>query len=109
MVITEYDPARSCCPASSGVLTAPAPQHTNPIKVLPTVAEKRAFSGTVPEYSAREYIAQCEDVMANSYMTDNADKISFLRSHLQPGSQAAHTMCASAFTEPLRNRDYELF
>ena len=83
--------------------------HTNPIKVLPTVAEVRAFSGTDSEYSAGEYIAQCEDVMTNSYVTDSVDKISFLRSRLQPGSRAAQLMRASAFTEPLENKDYELF
>ena len=76
-------------PGSSGVSTIPASHHTNPIKVLPTVAEVRAFSGTDSEYSAGEYIAQCEDVMTNSYVTDSADKISFLRSRLQPGSRAA--------------------
>ena len=103
--MSENNPA----PGSSGVSTIPASHHTNPIKVLPTVAEVRAFSGTDSEYSAREYIAQCEDVMANSYVTDSADKISFLQSRLQLGSRAAQLMHASAFTEPLENKDYELF
>ena len=95
-------------PGSSGVSNTPASQHTNLIKVQPTVAEVRAFSGRDSEYSAREYIAQCEDV-ANSYVTDNADKIFFLRSRLQPGSRAAQLMRASAFTELLENKDCELF
>lgn len=60
----------------------PTPQHINPIKLLPTIAEVRPFSETYSNYFARECVAQCEDIMVNSYVTDNVDQIYFLQSHL---------------------------
>ena len=81
----------------------------NHIKLLPTSPQVKAYSGTDPTFSAREFISQCEDVMTNSYVTEDIDKISFLRSRLAPGSKAANLMRASAFTEPLEKKDYSLF
>jgi len=82
---------------------------TNPIKVLPTTATVREFTGTDSDYSAREFINLCEDVMANAFITEGSDKISFVRSKLQQGSRAALLMQASAFTKPLKERDYKAF
>ena len=82
---------------------------SNPIKCLPVVAGVRNFSGNDPDHSAYDYIEQCEDVMRHSYVTADADKISFLRSHLQVASPAAHAMRASAFTDPTERQDYDEF
>lgn len=51
----------------------------------------------------------CEDVMNNSYITEPVDKISFIRSNIKPGSLAARMMQASAFTDPLKQKNYDLF
>jgi len=83
--------------------------NTGPIKLLPTSASIREFSGTEPGFSAREYINLCEDVMGNSCVTEPGDKISFVRSRLQPGSRASNLMQASSFTKPLENKDYQSF
>ena len=80
-----------------------------PIKIIPTTANVVAFTGTDSEYTARKFIAQCEDVMNNSYITEPGDKISFVRSKLQPGSQAHYLMESSTFTIPTENQDYESF
>ena len=56
----------------------------NHIKLLPTSPQVKAYSGTDPTFSAREFISQCEDVMTNSMVTEDIDKISFLRSRLAP-------------------------
>ncbi len=76
-----------------------ASMTTNTVKLIPTTASVRAFSGSDADYSAREFIRLCEDVMTNSYVTENADKIAFIRSRLQPGSHACSLMQASAFTD----------
>jgi len=82
---------------------------TSPIKVLPTTATVREFNGTDSDYTAREFINLCEDVMANAFITEESDKISFIRSKLQQGSRAALLMQASAFTKPLKEKDYKAF
>ena len=92
---------------SGGSGSAPPPTTTpssNTIKCLPVVAGVRKFSGNEPDHTAYDYIEQCEDVMRHSYVTADADKISFLRSHLQIASPAAHAMRASAFTDPTESR-----
>lgn len=68
-----------------------------------------AFSGTEDDYTARDFILQCEDVMNYSFVSDPGDKISFVRSRLQPGSRASALMQASAFTVPQERRDYAAF
>ncbi len=68
---------------------------TNTIKLLPTSASVRAGLGIEVDYSAREFIRQCEDVISNSFVTDDEDIIAFVRSRLQPGSRACNLMQAS--------------
>ncbi len=58
-----------------------AKMATSTIKLLPTSVSVRAFSGTDADYSARNFIRQCEDVMTNSFVTDDGDKIAFVRSY----------------------------
>ena len=85
------------------------PQAAKPIKLLPTSASIREFSGTDSDYSAREYVELCEMVMRNACITEDGDKIAFLRGHLQAGSLASHQMQASAFTVPTDKGDYKDF
>ncbi len=74
-------------PPASNNQESTAKMATNNIKLLPTSAAVRVFLGTDLDYSAQEFIRQCEDVMTNSFATDNGDKIAFLRSRIQPGSR----------------------
>ncbi|XP_050711731.1 uncharacterized protein LOC126995877 [Eriocheir sinensis] len=82
---------------------------TNTIKLLPTTASVRAFAGNEPDYSARDFILQCEDVMNNSFVSEPGDKISFIRSRLKPGSEASAVMFTSTFMEPQQTKDYAQF
>ncbi len=84
--------------------------HTNtPIKLLQTSVSVRAFTGTEGDYSARDIIEHCENVMRNSCIVDDADKITFVRSRLEPGSPAGGGMVASAFAKPIRKNYYGSF
>ena len=47
--------------------------------------------------------------MVNTYITEPADKISFVRSRLQDNSYASSMMQASSFLTPLERKDYTLF
>lgn len=85
------------------------PQAAKPIKLLPTSAAVREFTGTDSDYSAREYVELCEMVMRNAGITEEGDKIAFLRGHLQAGSLASHQMQASAFSVPTDKDDYKDF
>ncbi len=87
-----------------------AKMATSIIKLLPNSASVREFSGTDADYySARDFIRQCEDVMTNSFVADNGDKIAFVRSRLLPGSRAFSLMQASTFTEPQERKNYPEF
>ena len=68
------------------------------------------FSGEdISLYSPLQFLQQCEDSIRNSNVTSGVDKISFVRSQLQPGSIAADLMSASAFNPKLLNYDYSAF
>ncbi len=96
---------------TGGSSPPPAPQtHTNaPIKLLQTSVSVRAFTGTEGDYSARDFIEHCENVMRNSCIVEDADKSAFVRSRLEPGSPAGRGMVASAFAKPIRKNDYGSF
>ncbi len=68
-----------------------------PIKILPTTASVRSYSGAETDYSAREFIEQCESVMRNASVTEPGVKIAFVESNLQPGSMACKLMQSSMF------------
>ncbi len=53
------------------------------------------FSGSQNDYLGREFIGICEDVTHNSCVTEQGDKIAFVKSRLLPGSPA------TAFSDPL--------
>ncbi len=81
----------------------------NTIKLLPTSASMRAFSGSDPDSDVRKFLHLCEDVMTNSCVTDPSDKIAFVRSRLQPRTRPCKLMQASAFTEAQDAKDYDVF
>ncbi len=80
-----------------------------PIKILPTTASVRSYSGAQADYSAREFIGQCEAVMRNASVTKLGDKIVFFKSNLQPGSMACKLMQSSMFWVPMENNNYKTF
>ena len=75
----------------------PTTPQTSTFKLLSTNASICEFSGAEPDYTAQEYIILCEDVMNNSDVKDEGDKISFVRSRLQPSSAASRMMQATCF------------
>ncbi len=79
------------------------------IKILPTTASVRPFSGADTDYSAREFIGQCEAVMRNASVTEPGDKIAFVKSNLQLGSMACKLMQSSMFWVLMENNDYITF
>ena len=81
----------------------------NPIRIFRITAAVRPFSGDETDYSATQFVRLCEDSMVNSSVNDDADKIAFIKSHLQPGSRACSLIQASASTEPQVNNNYTAF
>ncbi len=79
-----------------------------PININPTAASLRSFSGT-DDFAASELITLCEDVIKESSVTEDADKISFIRSIHLPGSRALNLMQSSAFSLTDTGSEYELF
>ncbi len=91
-------------------MTQPSPSISTmatPIKILPTTASVRPYSGAESDYSAREFIGQCEAVMRNASVTEPGDKIAFVKCNLQPGSMACKLMQSSMFWVPMENNDYK--
>ncbi len=84
---------------TNSLTSVPVPHSTMapPIKILPTTASVRPFSGADLDYSAREFIGQCEAVMRNASVTEPGDKIAFVKSNLQPGSMACKLIQSSMF------------
>ncbi|RUM27773.1 MAG: hypothetical protein DSY32_05095 [Aquifex sp.] len=82
---------------------------STPIKILPTSASVRQFSGTESDYSAQEFITLCEDVIQGSNVVTDQDKIAFIRSRLVTGSRAAGIMRGSAFSAKHTKNNYETF
>ena len=110
-------------PAPPPLPSVPAQLSTNPnmttstttskggdaYKFLPIAVSIREFTGQDSDYSAFQFLSQCEDVMRTSSITDDGDKISFVRSRLQAGSPALRAMEMSAFTNPQKKKDYKAF
>ena len=86
------------------------PVLTPTFKLLHHDPSIQKFSGDdISLYSPLQFLQQCEDSIRNSNITSGVDKISFVRSQLQPGSIAADLMSASAFNPKLLNYDYSAF
>ncbi len=71
------DSSQGMSPVTTTPLTIPTNSMTvtsAPIKVLPTSASIRQYSGQEPDYSAIEFLSLCEDVMKGSSVTTAEDK-----------------------------------
>ncbi len=73
------------------------PSHIIPApkRVIPTHINIRQFSGSDAGYTARPFLDLCEAVIVNSSMTEDYDKIAFMRSRLLQGSRALILMQSS--------------
>ena len=97
-------------PATSGTMTAanpPPPAGT--IKVLPTEASVRVFTGVDDGYNGRAFLDICESVMRSSGVTQDEDKIAFVRSRIAPDSRAMRLMGSTAFSDTKLQGDYSKF
>ncbi len=57
----------------------------------------RQFAGNESDFSARQFLDLCESAIVNSSITEDHDKIAFIRSRLLPGLRALNLMQSSAF------------
>ena len=99
--------------ATTTTITAP-PVFSSPmspaIKLLQHDTPIPKFSGEESDtYTPAQFLQLCEDVLHNSQIHSGADKISFIRSHLVPGSLASELMSATAFDSKILNFDYDKF
>ena len=84
-------------------------QNHNSVTILPSRLEIAPFTGTDVNYSARKFIECCENLMTAGTCPTDRDKIRFIKSYIQFGSEAANAMDSSAFTEPTATDDYPKF
>ncbi len=77
------------------------------IKIIPTTVSICPFSGTDNDFSAREFITLCEDVIKGSSIAEDTDKISFIPSRLVHGSRALNLMQSSDFSLPDIGSDHK--
>ncbi len=75
----------------------PLQYHPAAIRVIPTNASICQFGGMETDFSARQFLDLCESAIVNSSITEDHDKITFIRSCLPPGSRALNLMQSSAF------------
>ncbi len=80
-----------------------------PIREIPTNISIRQFSGSDADYTARQFLDLCEAAIVNSSITEDHDKIAFIRSRLLPGSRALLMMRSSAFTHTDIGTNYDAF
>lgn len=68
------------------------PVVQTPLWVIPTDVSIRQFSVTNTGYTARQFLDVSESAITNLFITEDHDKIAFIRSLLQPGSRALFLM-----------------
>ena len=85
------------------------PQPQAPLKILPTEASVRRYSGEDEGYTARTYLKTCEDVMRNAGTTAPAEKIAFVRSRVAPNSRAERLLHGAIFSEEIILGSYDTF
>ena len=95
--------------SSSTALASVPVMLPTPVRILPTTATVRTFSGEDPSYGPHEFLSLCEDVMRNSQIVQEEDKIAFVRSRLEPSSEATHLMTSTAFSHKDVINNYATF
>ncbi len=92
--------------SSEDSASPPSPPSLTPtIRIL----HQNPFSVEDSSYSALEFFNSCEDAKANSNVTADTDKISFVRWNLKANSLAGKLMSASAIDSRLIKHDYSVF
>ncbi len=94
---------------NSHITAAPMQVALAPIRVIPTHISIRQFSGSDADYTARQLLDLCEAAIVNSSITEDHDKIAFIRSRLLPGSRALVMMQLSAFASADIGTNYDAF
>ncbi len=79
------------------------------IRVIHTHTSIRQFVTFEADYTARQYLIFCESAIVYSSITEDHDKIAFIRSRLLPGSRALNLMQSSAFAAGDIGVNYEIF
>lgn len=80
-----------------------------PIRVIPTDVSMRQFLGNESDYSARRFLDLCEASIVHSSVTEDYDKITFIKSCLQTGSRALPLMQPSTFAVTDIGTNYKIF
>ncbi len=96
-------------PVGTGTPAAPVMQASAPIKVMPSDASVREFISTEADFTAKDFVRLCENVMHNSSVTTDVDKINFVCARVKPGSEAFKRMRVSALTKSITRGNYEGF
>ena len=97
-------------PDNNSPSSIPASGNTQvPLKVLPTEASVRRYTGQEEGYTARAYLKACEDVMRHIGTTDPAEKISFVRARIAPNSKAERLLQSVGFSTNMTGDDYDKF
>lgn len=94
---------------STAVGAQTLPQISGPIRVVPSDAGVREFTYEDDDYTARDFIELCENVMTHVGTTGDVDKIAFVRARVKQGSEASKNMRVSAIITPTESGDYETF
>ena len=105
--------SRPPTPPLGNTMQSQTPSTTSPtvapIKVMPSGASVREFTMIDTDYTAHDFIRLCENVMRNSSITSDADKIAFISARVKQGSEASKMMRISALVKPTENNDYATF
>ncbi len=80
-----------------------------PIRVIPTHISIKQFLGSDADYTARQCFDLCEAAIVNSSLTEDHDKIDFIRPRLLPGSRALFIIQSSTFTHTDSGTNYDAF
>ncbi len=89
--------------------TVPTHVLPPPIRIIPSHTSIRQFSGSETDYTARQFLDLCELAIISSSITEDHDKIAFIRSCLMPGSRALNLMQSSAFAAGDIGVNYDIF
>lgn len=96
-------------PVPGSISNSLSATHTPTIKLLHQKPSLKRFSGEDTAHSPLIFLQQCEDVMRNSNVVQDADKISFVRSQLVQDSLATVMMRANCFNTIVIGSSYSTF
>lgn len=110
---TATTPTSSISQPQTSMSTQASSQHgavfPSTVRVLPTAASIKPFSGNDADYTASQYLIICEDVMRNSDIYRPGDMIAFVRSRVQPGTRAMTLLQGMALSPREIGDNYDKF